>query len=105
MELGNIFDNTYHELMMALARHNIFLINEEQTSPDQQTWLRTYFKEKVLRHISPILLTSDSDPVSFLKDQYTYLAVKMKNGSPRTICTDRSADRASPPLCSCTQRR
>ena len=78
MELGVIFDNTYHELMMALARHNIFLINEEQTSPEQQAWLRTYFKEKVLRHISPILLTNDSDPVSFLKDQYTYLAVKMK---------------------------
>ena len=36
MELGQIFDSTYHELMMALARHNIFLINEEQTSPEQQ---------------------------------------------------------------------
>ncbi len=83
MELGAIFDNTYHELMMALARHNIFLINEEQTTPEQQAWLRRFFKEKVLRHISPILLTSDSDPVSFLKDQYTYLAVKMKKEGER----------------------
>lgn len=83
MELGAIFDNTYHELMMALARHNIFLINEEQTTLEQQAWLRRFFKEKVLRHISPILLTSDSDPVSFLKDQYTYLAVKMKKEGER----------------------
>ena len=83
MELGEVFDNTYHELMMALARHNIFLINEEQTTPEQQAWLRNFFKEKVLRHISPILLTSDSDPVSFLKDQYTYLAVKMKKEGER----------------------
>lgn len=83
MELGVIFDNTYHELMMALARHNIFLINEEQTTPEQQAWVRKFFKEKVLRHISPILLTSDSDPVSFLKDQYTYLAVKMKKEGER----------------------
>lgn len=83
MELGNVFDNTYHELMMALARHNIFLINENQTSETQQLWLKDFFKEKVLRHISPILLTHDIDPVNFLKDQYTYLAIKMKKeGKP-----------------------
>lgn len=83
MELGIIFDNTYHEVMMALARHNIFLINENQTNDTQQLWLREFFKEKVLRHISPILLTNDIDPVNFLKDQYTYLAIKMKKeGKP-----------------------
>ena len=37
----------------------------------------------MLRHISPILLTKDADPVAFLKDQYTYLAVMMKkDGEP-----------------------
>jgi len=81
--LGKQFDATYHELMLALARHNIFLINESQTNTNQQQWVKTFFREKVLRHISPILLTSDSDPINFLKDQNTYLAVKMKkDGQP-----------------------
>lgn len=84
MELGKLFDATYHELMLALARHNIFLINESQTNASQQHWIKTYFREKVLRHISPILLTSDSDPINFLKDQYTYLAVKMKKDGQRS---------------------
>ena len=76
--LGETFDTTYRELMLSLARHNIFLINESQVSPGHQAWIKKYFKDKVLRHISPILLTEDSDPIAFLKDQYTYLAVKMK---------------------------
>ena len=76
--LGETFDATYRELMLSLARHNIFLINENQVSASHQTWIKKYFKDKVLRHISPILLTEDSDPIAFLKDQYTYLAVKMK---------------------------
>lgn len=78
IELGKLFDATYHDLMLALARHNIFLINENQIAQEQQAWLKNFFREKVLRHISPILLTSDIDPINFLKDQYTYLAVKMK---------------------------
>lgn len=83
MRLGEVFDATYRELMLALARHNIFLINESQISERNQIWLRKFFQDKVLRHISPVLLTKDSDPVAFLKDQYTYLAVMMKKaGQP-----------------------
>lgn len=76
--LGETFDATYRELMISLARHNIFLINENQITGGHQSWIKKYFKDKVLRHISPILLTKDSDPIDFLKDQYTYLAVMMK---------------------------
>jgi len=83
MRLGEVFDATYRELMLALARHNIFLINESQISERNQIWLRKFFQDKVLRHISPVLLTKDSDPVAFLKDQFTYLAVMMKKaGQP-----------------------
>ncbi|MGL5606821.1 MAG: polyphosphate kinase 1, partial [Aeromonas veronii] len=32
MALGEAFDNTYKELLIALARHNIFLVNENQLS-------------------------------------------------------------------------
>ncbi|MCC0089339.1 polyphosphate kinase 1 [Aeromonas veronii] len=78
MALGEAFDNTYKELLIALARHNIFLVNENQLSDAIQKWLRVFFKEKVLRHIIPILLNKDVNPVKFLKDEYTYLAIEMK---------------------------
>ncbi|MGY6038973.1 polyphosphate kinase 1 [Aeromonas sp. AE23HZ002T15] len=78
MALGEAFDNTYKDLLIALARHNIFLVNENQLSDAIQQWLRIFFKEKVLRHIIPILLNKEVNPVKFLKDEHTYLAVEMK---------------------------
>ncbi|ANT68539.1 polyphosphate kinase 1 [Aeromonas hydrophila] len=81
MALGEAFDNTYKELLIALARHNIFLVNEYQLSESIQQWLRVFFKEKVLRHIIPILLNKEVNPVKFLKDEYTYLAIEMKKNS------------------------
>ena len=78
MALGEAFDSTYKELLIALARHNIFLVNENQLSDAIQKWLRVFFKEKVLRHIIPILLNKEVNPVKFLKDEYTYLAIEMK---------------------------
>ncbi|WP_421198716.1 polyphosphate kinase 1 [Aeromonas enteropelogenes] len=78
MTLGEAFDNTYKELLIALARHNIFLVNENQLSENIQKWLRVFFREKVLRHIIPILLNKEVNPVKFLKDEYTYLAIEMK---------------------------
>ncbi|MCF5878510.1 polyphosphate kinase 1 [Aeromonas veronii] len=78
MALGEAFDNTYKELLIALARHNIFLVNENQLSDAIQKWLRVFFKEKVLRHIIPILLNKEVNPVKFLKDEHTYLAIEMK---------------------------
>ena len=78
MALGEAFDNTYKELLIALARHNIFLVNENQLSDNIQQWMRLFFKDKVQRHLIPILLNKEVNPVKFLKDEYTYLAVEMK---------------------------
>lgn len=78
MALGEAFDNTYKELLLALAHHNIFLVNENQLSDAIQQWLRVFFREKVLRHIIPILLNKEVNPVKFLKDEHTYLAIEMK---------------------------
>ncbi|MEE1672729.1 polyphosphate kinase 1 [Agarivorans aestuarii] len=77
-ELQQDFDDTYREIILTLARRNIFLINEDQLSDNHQNWVRKYFKDKVLRHITPIVLTKRTDLVRFLKDEYTYLAVEVK---------------------------
>jgi polyphosphate kinase len=108
MALGEAFDNTYKELLIALARHNIFLVNESQLSESIQQWLRVFFREKVLRHIIPILLNKEVNPVKFLKDEHTYLAIEMKkNGQviqyapwkcPPTICPASSSYRRRAPV-------
>ena len=80
LKLQQDFDSTYMEIIVALARHNIFLVNENQLSEYHQGWIKNYFKNKLLRHLAPIELTKSIDLVKFLKDEYTYLAIEIRKG-------------------------
>ncbi|MBG5882384.1 polyphosphate kinase 1 [Providencia alcalifaciens] len=75
------FDVLYNDLLLEMARNQIFLINERQISPRQQIWLRQYFRQNLRQHITPILINRDTNLVEFLKDDYTYLAVEIINGA------------------------
>lgn len=75
------FDALYNELLLEMARNQIFLINERQLSVNQQSWLRHYFKHHLRPHITPILILRETDLVQFLKDDYTYLAVEIVRAS------------------------
>ncbi|MEY4475074.1 MAG: hypothetical protein RL248_841 [Pseudomonadota bacterium] len=74
------FDVLYNELLLEMARNQIFLINERQISENQQIWLKLYFKQHLRQHITPILINHDTNLVQFLKDDYTYLAVEIIRG-------------------------
>lgn len=74
------FDSLYNDLLLEMARNQIFLINERQISENQQTWLKLYFKQHLRQHITPILINHDTNLVQFLKDDYTYLAVEIIRG-------------------------
>lgn len=71
------FDSLYNELLLEMARNQIFLINERQLSASQQTWLRHYFRQYLRPHITPIIINPETYLVRFLKDDYTYLAVEI----------------------------
>lgn len=75
------FDGLYNDLLLEMARNQIFLINERQLSPNQQSWLRHYFKHQLRQHVTPILINHDTNLTEFLKDDYTYLAVEIIRGS------------------------
>ncbi|MFS1539835.1 MAG: polyphosphate kinase 1 [Candidatus Phlomobacter fragariae] len=79
-KLDQEFDSLYNELLLEMARSQIFLINERQISPNQQIWLRQFFRQQLRQHITPILITPETDLVEFLKDDYTYLAVEIIHG-------------------------
>ncbi|MCC2618057.1 polyphosphate kinase 1 [Aestuariibacter halophilus] len=69
------FDRIYKDVVARLARYNVFLITKDQLDDYQRDWLRDYFKNKILRHIAPILLDSKVDLLSRLNDSATYLYV------------------------------
>lgn len=79
-KLDQEFDSLYNELLLEMARNQIFLINERQISPTQQIWLRQFFRQQLRQHITPILIMPETDLVEFLKDDYTYLAVEIIKG-------------------------
>lgn len=78
LKLNERFDELYAELIRDMARHGIFLVNEQQLSPSQQKWVKKYFRKKLLPHITPILLREDIDVLQFLKDEYAYIAVELR---------------------------
>ncbi|KGD72463.1 polyphosphate kinase [Tatumella morbirosei] len=80
MRADQEFDLLYNELLLEMARNQIFLINERQLSVNQQSWLRDYFRQHLRPHVTPILINSDTDLAQFLKDDYTYLAVEVIRG-------------------------
>ncbi|WP_225639557.1 polyphosphate kinase 1 [Candidatus Profftia sp. (ex Adelges kitamiensis)] len=71
------FDYLYNELLLEMARNKIFLINERQLSKNQQVWLRQYFKNYLRQYITPIMINNETNLVSFIKDDHTYLTVEI----------------------------
>ncbi|MFC0178795.1 polyphosphate kinase 1 [Thorsellia kenyensis] len=71
------FDQIYSTLLIELARHHIFLVNEHQLGETQTQWVREYFNKEIKQHVIPILINQDTRLIDFLKDEYTYLAVEI----------------------------
>ncbi|MBQ4819228.1 polyphosphate kinase 1 [Aquimarina sp. MMG016] len=67
---------TIDAIKKRLTHHNIFIIDENQVTSDQDSFIRNYFINKV----SPALVTyilNDLDKFPHLKDSVAYLAVKL----------------------------
>ncbi|MBU2926526.1 polyphosphate kinase 1 [Colwellia sp. 4_MG-2023] len=77
IELQLIFDDTYLTLLNKLSEQDINLINEMQLSQEEEAWLDTYYKDKLRRHIFPLILTENINLKDNIKDDSTYLMVAM----------------------------
>lgn len=69
------FEKVYADIVKGLARYNIYLIDKDELTDFQKDWLIDYFRNKILRHIAPILIHKNVDLVSRLNDFGTYLYV------------------------------
>lgn len=75
------FDTLYNELLLEMARNQIFLINERQLTSLQEDWIKKYYKQNLRQYITPILLDSHTDLIQILKDDHSYLAVEIINNN------------------------
>lgn len=75
------FDTLYNELLLEMARNQIFLINERQLTSSQEEWIKKFYKQNLRQYITPILLDSHTELIQFLKDDHSYLAVEIINNA------------------------
>lgn len=96
-ELTDQFDRIYKSTISQLKKHNICLIGSDETTEKQQTWLKGFFDNKVLRHIAPILIDKKVDLVSRLNDSttYFYLAIHREGKLPRYATVEIPSDKTS----------
>jgi len=67
---------TYREILRELERKKIYIVDETQLSPEQQEYVVSYFNDRVLSAISPIMC-SNVEKFPYLEDRAIYLATKL----------------------------
>lgn len=74
-----LFEATYLALLAQLEKENIFQVDENHLTVEQQNLLSDYFHSQLRQNIVPVLLRKNF-PFPKLKDKGIYLAVKMEFG-------------------------
>lgn len=76
INLQKKFESIYTELLKELETHRIYIIDEKQLNTEQAIFIKSYFEDKVLSALSPIML-QNLDKFPYLKDKSIYLATKL----------------------------
>ncbi|WP_207063443.1 polyphosphate kinase 1 [Motiliproteus sp. SC1-56] len=80
LHLNDQFDRIHKEILGALRKRSIYLIDENGIADHQRDWVETYFRNKVMAHIAPIIMTPKVDLVACLGDYFTYMVVDIEKG-------------------------
>ncbi len=75
-----IFTSTFEHLVQELKDNKIFLLNEHQLSPDQGSYVRSYFADNVRPHLFPILL-ENFGKMDSLKDDTIHFAIDLQSST------------------------
>lgn len=78
--LADRFNDIHIDVIKGLARRNIFLINNDQLNEKEGNWLRKYFRDEVLHHITPILVNEHTRLANVMNDEDAYLMCALKKG-------------------------
>ena len=75
-EYTKVFEQTIHQTTEDLKKENIFLISDNEVSPEQLEFIRSYYQEKLSGSIIPIWFSAIRY-FDFENDENIYLAVKV----------------------------
>ena len=78
LELGKKFNVIYEQILADLNEHNIHVELPEALSEFHQKWLAGYFKDQVLPHLLPMMITESKDYSDNINDTMTHLFVEMR---------------------------
>ena len=71
-----IFTKTYFNIVKALAKKNIHIINEKQLNEEHGKFVKKYFHENLRAYLFPIML-ENFHRLTSLKDKSIYLAIEL----------------------------
>ncbi|CAM4411835.1 polyphosphate kinase 1 [Pseudoalteromonas ostreae] len=93
MQLGKKFNVIHQQILDDLNTHNIHVSRPEQLSEFHINWLKIFFHDNVLQHISPIMLDENKDFSDHINDTMTYLFVEMFNDKSHYAMLEVPTDR------------
>ncbi len=80
VKLDKKFNNLYENIIVKqLAENKIFILNERQLNVSRGSFVKQYFREKLLSTLVPIMLDPQA-PFPELKDRRIYFFVKLTKG-------------------------
>lgn len=91
--LGKKFNLIHEQILKDLITHNIYVDRPEQLSEFHINWLKNFFHDNVLQHISPILLDENKDYSDQINDTMTYMFVEMNNDKSHYAMLEVPTDR------------
>ena len=91
--LGKKFNQIHQQILNDLTTHNIHVDRPEQLSEFHLNWLKNYFNDNILQHISPILLNESNDYSDYINDTMTYLFVEMSDDKSHYAILELPTDR------------
>lgn len=75
-----IFDQTEAEIFDQLEKHDVYIVDENNLSEEQQAFVDEYYRFKVAPLLIPIMLKSVPE-FPYLRDKSIYLAVKLSSNA------------------------
>lgn len=81
LEQADRFAAIQLDVIKGLARRKIFLVNNDQLNEREGLWLRKYFRDEVLHHITPIILTESTKLAGVMNDEDAYLMCALRQGA------------------------
>ena len=74
------FEDIYQDLLLQLAKQNVFIINEKHLNPSQEKYVKEYFHDEVVSTLFPIIV-DEHKSFPYMKDKSGYLFVRLISNS------------------------